>query len=372
MSAPRTSPPRVSLALSALLLTGALLAPREAASQVVVKVNDDTFMKFGLLLQPWADFTEDPAGTGTFQNIFLRRARIMFGGQIMPGLTFFAETDNPNLGKGSGATKTISSGLILQDAFLSWKIADALTLDGGLILVPLCRDCTSSAAAHMAIDYGSFSFLQSGVTQSVVGRDTGFQARGWLAGKRLEYRVGAFQGLRQTGSRNAFRTAGRIQYQVLEPEGMPFFYPTTFFGKKKILVFGGGWDIQSDYKAFAADMLFDYPVGGGGVTFEVDFVHYDGGDTFKTLPQQNTFLVQGGYFHGATKLFPYLRYETQRISGANADVSKAQVGLGYYLKGHNFNIKAAYTRIEDDSRKGKPGQKEKSDQLSIQLQAFVY
>ena len=45
------------------------------------------------------------------------------------------------------------------------------------------------AASLLPIDYGPYTFANSAPTQSSVGRDTGIQARGYLANKRLEYRA---------------------------------------------------------------------------------------------------------------------------------------------------------------------------------------
>jgi len=362
------------------LVLATLVAPRPADAQVMIKVDDNTNFKIGILLQPWADWTQDGAAAGGYaQNLYLRRVRLLVGGQIMPGVTFFAETDNPNLGKattaGATTTKTISSGLTMQDAYLEWKpnpASNAFMLQGGLMLVPLCRDCLTSAAAHMALDYGTWSFQQSGVTQSVVGRDTGFQLHGYVAGNHREYRAGAYQGLREgpgstgaQGSHNAFRYAGRVQYAFLETETVPFFYTSTYFGKKKFLSVGGAFDVQEDYRAYAADVFFDYPVAGGGVSLEGDFIHYDGGTTFTGLKSQNDVMFQGGYFSASTKLFPYVRYERLHFRNPGNDLIKYQLGLGYFLKGQNINFKGAYTRL--DPRAGKA-----TNQLTFQIQAFIF
>ncbi len=119
-----------------------------AFAQLQIKVNDTTNIQFGVLVQGQADWTQDTTDNKYAQNLFLRRMRLMVGGQIVPNLTFFYETDNPNLGKAiPGTTKTISSGLITQDAFLTWKIADPLAFDACLMFIPLCRNCLQSAAA---------------------------------------------------------------------------------------------------------------------------------------------------------------------------------------------------------------------------------
>src|SRR5215831_5690720 len=56
------------------------LLPAPAAAQIVVK-NEDVTFKFGVQGQLWADWTQDSTGTqGYQQNYYLRRARLIFGG----------------------------------------------------------------------------------------------------------------------------------------------------------------------------------------------------------------------------------------------------------------------------------------------------
>ncbi len=363
---------RIALAGVALVAILALATP--ASAQAIIKVNDNVNVKFGILLQGWADWQQltdatTGATAGYQQNLFLRRMRILMAGQIAKDVTFFLETDNANLGK---APKSLGTGFVLQDAFVQWKIANEFMIDGGLILIPLCRNCNESAASQLAIDYGSFSFLESAVTTSSVGRDTGFQAIGYLLNSHLEYRAGAYQGVRQAGSRNAFRFSARLQYNFLEPEVGPF-YPGTYLGKKKVFAIGGGYDTQNDYKAYAADAFLDLPVGkGNGLTAEADYVHYDGGQTFTTLFKQNTFMGQVGFFFGGPKLMPFFRYEDESFSDDARKTGNSrnwQAGLTWYPNGHNFNIKAAYTSRE------KPKSSPKTDttsEFTIQMQLFYF
>ena len=79
------------LGIAAAGLAVALAAPR-ANAQAVIKVNDDVNFKFGFLLQPQADWTENAANGSTSQNLFVRRARVLVGGQLAKNLTFFFET----------------------------------------------------------------------------------------------------------------------------------------------------------------------------------------------------------------------------------------------------------------------------------------
>jgi len=370
-------------ALVSLALLIALL-PAVANAQAIIKVNDVVNFKLGILLQAWADWNGQSNAVGDTagfqQNLFLRRARFFLGGQVAKDVTFFFMTDNPNLGKstqtltsGTTGVKAPGTGFIVQDAFVEWAIANEFRLDGGLILIPLCRNCNTSAVNLVSMDYGTWSFQESASTQSSVGRDTGFQAKGYLAGDHLEYRAGVYSGFRAPGVKNSFRFAGRLQYNVFDVEKVPF-YPGTYFGKKKILAIGAGYDAQSDYSAYAGDVFFDFPVGGGnGITAQADYIHYDGGVTFNTaaLLKQDDLFVEAGFFLGGPKIMPFVRYEQQRYSD---DVNKAlnrtkyQGGLGFYPYGANFNIKAGFGRTDAPDNPNVAS----TNQYTIQVQVFYF
>jgi len=377
------------VALVALAVVVALL-PGLASAQAIIKVNDNVNFRLGILLQGWADWNgqSDAAGNqaGYQQNLFLRRARFFLGGQVAKDVTFFFMTDNPNLGKstqtvaGGAGGKAPGTGFIVQDAYLDWGISNEFHIQGGLILIPLCRNCNSSAASLVSMDYGTWSFQESASTQSSVGRDTGFQAKGYFAGDHLEYRAGVYSGFRAPGVKNSFRFTGRVMYNVFDVEKLQF-YPGTYLGKKKILAFGAGYDTQSDYTAYAGDVFFDYPVGKGGITAQVDYIHYDGGATFPTaaLFKQDVLFTEAGFYTGGDiKLMPFARYETQMYKNGTAGCPAAgcdslnknflQLGLGWYPYGANFNLKGGWTRkqLPNDPNTAT------TNQFTVQVQLFYY
>jgi Phosphate-selective porin O and P len=361
------------IVVPAVVLVVLLVSAGTASAQAIIKVNDVVNIKFGLLLQAWGDWQQTAVGPNTngyAQNLFIRRMRLLMGGQVAKDVTFFLETDDPNLGK---APKSLSTGFILQDAWVEWKIADAFQIDGGLILIPLCRNCNTSAITLLTLDYASFSFLESGVTQSVVGRDTGFQAKGYLFGNHLEYRAGAYQGDRTnvSGSHNPFRFAGRLQYDFLDTE-TGFYYPGTYLGKKKIFSIGAGIDTQKDYMAYAFDGFFDYPVGGGnGITVEADYIKYDGGNFFTTLKKQDTFMGQAGFYLGGPKLLPSFRYEEQKFKDEALKVGNSRnyaFALKWFPHGWNFNVTAAYTYRQKPNATAAAS----TNEFTVQLQLFYF
>jgi hypothetical protein len=340
---------------------------RTASGQAAIRVGEDVTLRFGTLIQGWADWTQDPVSEGYAQNLYLRRVRLLVGGQVAQNVTFFIETDNPNLGR---APKNLSTGFIVQDALVEVKLSDPLTISAGLMFVPFCRNCIQSAANLLTLDYSSWSFLATPATQSSVGRDIGFQAKGYLSDGRLEYRVGAFQGFRAAGARNPLRGVARLQVNLFEPETPGIFYTGTYLGARRVLAIGGGVDMQAgpgdNYRAWVVDAFLDHPVTDSvSVTAQVDFFNYDGGNTFATLAKQTAVFAEAGLYFKPLAIMPFLRFETQNFDAAGVDNNRIQAGLGYYIKGHNANLKAAFSRLDPDVG-------ETSNQFTAQLQVFYY
>ncbi|MFI5179902.1 MAG: hypothetical protein ACHQPI_00745 [Thermoanaerobaculia bacterium] len=379
---------RISASFSRIVIPAALLvallvtAATPANAQAILKVNDTVNFKFGALLQGWADWQETQAAgtsTGYAQNLFIRRARFILSGQLAKDVSFFLDTENANLGKAPKNTTgtQLGTGFQLLDFFGEWKIANEFALQGGLILIPLCRNCNESAASQLSLDYGSFSFQESAPTGSTIGRDTGFQAKGYFLDDRLEYRAGGYQGMRTATSHNSFRFTGRLQYNFLDVEKGQF-YAGTYLNTKKVLAIGASYDTQSDYKAYAADAFLNLPFANKqfAVTAEFDYIHYDGGLTFTgtanagVFKQDDVFAVAGFYI-SSLRLMPFLRYESQAYAD---DVNKVlnktnyQIGLTYYPYGHNLNIRAAYS---NQQRPNDPTIANTSE-FTIQMQVFYF
>ena len=132
-----------------------MAVPVVARAQAVIKVNDDVNFKLGVLGQFQADWLEDPATDETTQNLFIRRIRLLFGGQVAKNVTFFVETDAPNLGKVLPGGTNISPAVNVQDAYGEFLLHHALAIDAGLMFVPFSRNSLQSAASLLPIDYGA-------------------------------------------------------------------------------------------------------------------------------------------------------------------------------------------------------------------------
>jgi Phosphate-selective porin O and P len=351
--------------IAAYAIAALLVAVLPASAQIVIKGDDDVSFKLGVLGQFQADTISNPDPESNTNNLFARRLRLLFGGQVAKNVTFFVETDAPNLGKTVSGVKDIQPPVLVQDAYAEIRFADAFMLDAGLMFIPFSRNGLQSAGTLLPIDYGAYTFSDSAPTQSTTGRDTGFQARGYLAGNRLEYRIGAFQGVRDAGSDNGFRYAGRVQYNALDPES-GFFYTGTYLGKKKILAVGAAFDVQQDFHGYDVDAFFDHPLGPGAVTAQFDYSRYNGGTTLTTLPKQNDLLFEAGYLIRALKLTPVVQIAHQDITDqSQGGTTRVAAGANYWWAGHNANVKGLYTRIT-------PTGLATQNELTVQLQVFLF
>ena len=350
----------------AFALTVCILRPVPAPAQVLIKVNENVNFKLGALGQFQGDWLEDPVQDDTQQNLFIRRVRLLFGGQVARNVTFFIDTDAANLGRATAAGKNISPQMVIQDAYGEVRLNDALALDFGLMFVPFSRNSIQSAGTLLALDYGAYTFSTSGPTQSTVGRDTGVQAKGYILGDRLEYRLGAFQGARDARSHRSFRYTGRVQVQLLDPEPRGFFYSGTYLGTRRVAALGAAFDRQDEYSAYNADAFVDYPVGPGAVTAQLAYQRLDGDTTFLTLPEQDVTFFEVGYLMRAVKLTPVFQFTRRAIAGTSVgDETRWNVGLNYWWAAHNANVKAAYGRIDPRGLK-------EQNQFTVQLQLFYF
>jgi hypothetical protein len=356
-----THPIRVALVASALLLARAATV----RAQVEIYASDDVNFKLGILGQFQADTISDPPTNANTDNLFVRRLRLMFGGQVAKNVTFFVETDTPNLGRTLAGGKSIQPSTIIQDAYGEFKAGAAFAIDAGLMFVPFSHNSLQSAATLLPVDYGAYTFSQSTPTQSSAGRDAGFQAKGYLADQHLEYRVGAFQGARDARSHNSFRYVGRLQYSLFDTD-TGFFYAGTYMGKKKVVAVGAAFDAQKHYHGYDADLFVDLPAGPGAFTGQLDYNHFDGDITFTTLPKQHDTLFEVGYLISSLKLTPVLQFSNRDIVDKTAgDENHWSIGLNYWWAAHNASIKGAYSRIN-------PSGSSSQNEFTVQLQLFYF
>jgi phosphate-selective porin O/P len=343
-------------------------APKPATGPLSIKVSDNVNFRFGLLLQPQADFAQNAQG-GYQQNLMLRRTRFIVSGQLAPKAFFFFQTENNRLGGAIGTgSKVISSGFQTVDAVAEYRFSKVFNLQGGLIYLPTSREALKSSGTEFMLDVNTYAYTATGALAGTAGRDTGFMARGYFLADHLEYRAGLFQGIRETGARNTFRKIARLQYEFLdtEPYALPS-YPGSYFGTKKILALGAAYDTQHNYHGPTADLYADLPTSFGSALGTVSYMRLDGGKTVPSLGKSNIFVIDGGVFFKGSKIGPWLRYEDRSYAAPNKAKSEKRywAGVNWYPYLNSFNVKTGYQRL-------KPEVGKEQNEFTVQLQFFIY
>jgi len=350
-------------------VAGLVLAPVPARAQLTLK-NEDVTIKFGVLGQVWGDWTQDSTSgaQGYQQNLYIRRGRLIMGGDIGKDISFFFETDDPNLGK---TPKALASGFMLQDAFMEWRPAKVFQVTGGMMFVPFSRNQMQSPASYYSVDIESLSTVDNSSTQSAGLRDLGFAAQGFFLNDRLLYRTGVFQGERDANAHNSLRTSAYLQYDFFETE-TGYAYVGTALGKKKILAVDVGAEKQGAFRGLSANVACDQPVHGGDeIGGQFQYFHYDGRQKFTAVPDQNDWFVEGGYFIHQAKAQPYMKFEDQKfLAAANAakDIHRIGTGVNYYVRGQYLKWTLQYNRLLPQNGSSlKPG-----NEVTMQLQLFYF
>ncbi|HEV3457207.1 MAG TPA: hypothetical protein VHG32_11660 [Thermoanaerobaculia bacterium] len=354
-----------SLALAAGLLA---LAVHPAAAQLQWSAADgSSSLKLGVLGQLQGQDIDTPDGKQSAKDLYFRRLRLIGLFKYGDKLSVFFDTDDPNLGKGNAdGTKNVNTSMYIQDFVVTYAFAHEFQLDGGEILLAQSYNHNSSSAQLMPLDFGPFTFTETGAIQGNTGRDYGGQARGYLANDHLEYRLGAFQGNRGKNEVNAFRYAGRLSLWVFGAQtGLN--YRGTSLGKVQSMEIGGSFDRQKQYSAYTGDFFWDQPLGNGdGITLQFDYTKWDGGTFLLDIPKQNTLLAEAGYYLSAIKTQPFFQYSKENFDHhSRPDQKRTTFGLGFFPLGHNSDAKFAYTRLQGT------GQVSRS-QYQLQYQIWIW
>jgi Phosphate-selective porin O and P len=401
--------PRLSRPLGFALAAGLvlLLLPDPARAQVVIKVNDTVNFRLGFQYQQWAEYLQDPISQGYQQSFFIRRVRLYAAGNIAKDVSFLFDVDQPTAGRSTSALTKDLSGTSptfrVNDAYGEWKVFgnDQFIIDVGKMLVPITRNSLQSTSSHLALDGGTFTFLQGAGTQSDTGRDLGFQLKSYLADDHLEVRGGVFDGFRNAantagaGSRNSMRFAGRVVYNFLDPEAKGYVPVGTWLGKKRILAIGGGFDTQGGYTDYGGDFMIDLPIGPtdaakgqNAVTAHFDYQHFDGGCGLNTagtahvtncriptLFEQDEIFTDLGFYFVDLKLQPFVRFEWD---GFKEDIDsfrnsrRYMGGFNYYVAQQNLKLTAAFERIVPNAKGAATWKQKNTNHFVLQVQFYYF
>lgn len=143
-------------------------------------------------------------------------------------------------------------------------------------------------------------------------------------------------------------------------------------GKQKILAIDAGFDAQGTYHSESANIAFDQPVlNGDEVGGQFQFFHYDGGDRFTAIHDQNDWFVETAFYAHRIKLQVFGKIEAQNFVALAADTSninRVGGGMNYYIHGQNlkWTMQCMRTLPKDGSTL------RSSNEVTLQLQVFYF
>ncbi|HFQ89309.1 MAG TPA: porin [Desulfobulbus sp.] len=382
-----------------LLGTAALLAlgffgVQNAQAGAKITISDDSNFDLGFRLQTLY-LHNDSSRTSNTNEFKLRRARIRLKGNVTKWVTGFLQTDFSDDDINSGGD------VRLIDGWIMIKPHKLFNVIGGLQMAAVTREGMTSSGGAMTMDrpginnymltWGSrgrvafntatLAGTRDGLGGDVMVRDLGFSLFGstsFTDTAHFKYYLGVFEGQDPaTRSSDSERYTGRIQFNFLDAES-GLFNLSTYLGKKKTIALGAGYDTQSDvavdsltgkkidYAFYTFDAFVEYPVGPGSVTAEMAYNDLDLDDARGVLADEKTRTpfagavaapqAQGSGFYGQIGYYidkwqPWLMYEQWDSDGANdaGDWHAYRIGLSYFIKGHNANVKVGYEKLTNDT-----------------------
>ena len=374
--------PKFMAVSTGLLASLVIAAPAWAGAEL--KINDESSINLGFRAQAFAKFIEsDLDGDGNFEDYTdfqVRRARIRLLGKVNKNISAFLQTEFGDDSAGNGGD------VRMIDAFVRVNYNPWAQIYAGLNMAPSSRQSTTSSGGLMAIgrpgnntknltwgtrSLGRFSTATISDTASSLNglatnsvRDMGvtlFGSGSLSDTSHLKYYLGFYDGIQVSGNSDRnLRMTARAQLNLFDAEA-GYYNTSTYLGKKKTLAFGVSYDVQDevqvataggygDYAYYSVDAFAEWPMGEGTLTAEAAFsdLDLDGANANALRSEGDGFYVQAGYFQNNWQ--PWIEYENwdSKATSGQGDYDAYRVGISYFFKGHNANVKAGFETVNSD------------------------
>jgi len=330
------------------------------AKAAKITISDDAYLNIHGFAQEWLYMPIDHEGKNPtiVTDFYLRRVRLLFGGQIAPDVNFFIGTLNGDMGKNS----SMSSRTLIADAWVEFIVNDYFKVNAGLLKLPFSRHMQQTGAKLHGLDFHGSYLKRSGV--GIGHRDMGVMVRGLLSDKQVDVRLAVVDGTEYDkevipGDPNADppvpdvtlvtnkddipRFVGRIGYNVFDPEP-GYFWAGTYLGKMKVLSFGLSFDLQPGvggdegdelYYAFAIDAFADIPMAENGVISTLNAYYFGPGGI-----HAEGFGLWADFGYRIKKIEPLVAFELYTPNEGDQGKHQALLGgLNWWIHGHNVNVK---------------------------------
>lgn len=280
---------------------------------------------------------------------YLRRARLNVGGRLVEDVDFKVEFDlSGSLGATSGMRAQIT------DAYFNWTRYKRASVRFGQFKSPFGFEQLYSDVRLLTPER---SLASDRLTQ---GRQLGLQLGGELAGKRLSYAIGMFNGNGTNTSANdddRFMTAARIGSRLFADEHASWDVAVNgFTSEDEAVSLGGDFGFDLTPATPAHDNLFRGERSGIGFDTQVALGRFDfwgeylrtGFEPQNAVPfdefESNGWYAQGGYMLLPGRLQGIVRYEAFDPSSElrHDDTRAWTIGTTWLLRGNDLKLQLNY------------------------------
>ncbi|MBL8289554.1 MAG: hypothetical protein JNL85_16355 [Rubrivivax sp.] len=365
--------PRLARRCAAAAAWAALGLPLAASAGPTIDFGTGSSLNITYALQGWWENREqDFAGTTTTtSDMYLRRNRLAFTGQVNDTVSFYAQLEG-----GDGRRGQTDRAIFWRDAYVSLDWTDELRFIVGRVKNTFTRENLEACLEPLTLDRAEvLSYTPFAGT-----RDTGVVVWGNLMDAMFQYRLMVADGREVTEMpSHKQRITTRVHVSLWDPE-FNYGYQGTYLGTRKVLTFGAAYDTQPkvafanylsraeprDYKAWTVDAFMELPTAAGVFTASAAVMKYDTGGAFGQSPDPllsaNSDLkghyVKAGYMLpgkvGPGRLQLFARHEKldYAVKTGNAEYYDNRwnsIGANYYIDGQRLKVTFEYADIRYDT-----------------------
>ncbi|MCB0553344.1 MAG: porin [Phaeodactylibacter sp.] len=418
------------LPLFAFLLGLAWAAPAQEAQKpevdhsykpLTLKLSEDgnKYVRFIIWHQQWVQTNNLAVEDSKLQlTSLVRRSRFLAYAQISPrflilthfGLNGLTPDNLTSLGNNGDSPQ-----LFLHDAWTEFKVSNdnALFIGGGLhYWKGFNRLSSQSTLNFMTLDQSRpFVSWHSLAITDQFARHLGLYAKGELG--KFDYRLAVnnpgHNGLQaDRGVKNSGLTydgfikpdkngdpmgntiiEGYFRYNFFDKESTKLPYNVgSYLGSKKVFAVGAGFfahpngmfnNATGDHESvthFSVDAFLDMPLAGNDcLNAYAAFMNFNYGENYVSRWAGTGTVIYGqvGYKFPNSRFMPYVAIQAANYDGFNDSSSSLDVGLNYFISGHNAKLTLEYHSINGDLREGGlDANGDPQDIQQIRLQAHIF
>ena len=382
MTSKRKTAKTLAWAIGLVLLAGTAYA----GPQMTFGPNDEGLLQldykgqFQMLIR---DTGSGPAKDGQTNDFNFRRNRIALMGKYGDIMSIYVQTEfgeHQNIGPFTVSDTDSGSNFQMLDAVVRFNFGNSFKVNVGKFKYNLSRENLEACEEPLTLDRSLFIRAPY-----VTTRDTGVAVWGNLFNDIFQYRADVMEGRGATTSaapqpESNFRYSARAHITLLDPE-KDYGYKGTYLGKKKVLTLGGAYQFESkvayadtvaktdakDYKAWTADLFFEYPVVNmGTITASAAYEKIDLGNAYQGINsdpdvlglngEKNGYYAKAGYMLPKIPLQFFGRYEKWSFANLNGiyDQSVKWYGGGanYYFRNQNLKLTVEASKTSFDKGTG--------------------